>query len=349
MLNLPGDPKNWYHSRGVKEEGAEDIGQKVIEHRNSFHRLLNSRYRELLPMLIVYQHPDNPDIHVDWLSVEMALRQNYRVAIGDTTQGTIGVLGVVKDTKHKQGTTPANLFQNKRYTEQNIEFTLPAQYRYDKYLELSHQDDFKTGNFVVLENKPFSLVSDFDIVYHYSIELAEITTSRFSLSMQSKIVTFFIDEIGNESVNKLVNQLYNGFPYVKTSKLFDPEEQIVQMNNDGLANNFVELKREYQNKLSELNNMLGVNSLAVEKASGVSDVEAKGNQSFTGANANIYLESRNHALKGLNKKYGLNIKAVYNDNVKSELSLTEGEDLLKADMGGGESEDNNNPRNNIET
>ena len=65
--------------------------------------------------------------------------------------------------------------------------------------------------------------------------------------------------------------------------------------------------------------MLGVHSLAVEKESGVSDSEAESNRGFTTSNANIYLDARNQGLELLNKKYKLNIEAVYNDEVTSEL------------------------------
>ena len=78
------------------------------------------------------------------------------------------------------------------------------------------------------------------------------------------------------------------------------------------------MKREYQNKISELNNAIGINSLAVEKESGVSDEEAKSNRGYTTSNANINLDGRNHGLKKLNKRYNLQLEAVYNDQVASE-------------------------------
>src|SRR5699024_3681061 len=129
-------------------------------------------------------------------------------------------------------------------------------------------------------------------------------------------------------------------PYIKGSKLFDPDEQIYHMNNENIANNFQELKREYQNKISELNNMLGMNSLAVEKSSGVSDSEATSNRAFTTSNANIYLDGRNNGLKKLNKRYNLDIEAMYNDEVVSEFEEFNKE--IEQEKGGGSNDDNNN-------
>ena len=119
------------------------------------------------------------------------------------------------------------------------------------------------------------------------------------------------------------------------SKLFDPNDQIYHFDNTGTASVFKELKTEYQNKISELNNMLGINSLAVEKSSGVSDTEANSNRAYTTSNANIYLDARNNGLRRLNKRFNLDIQALYNDEVVSEF-----EELSQKE---GDSFDNNNP------
>src|SRR5699024_7383721 len=173
-------------------------------------------------------------------------------------------------------------------------------------------------------------------------ELAEIVLSRYSISMQVKITTLFLGEPNDETLNQIISDVYNGNPYIKGSKLFDPDTQIYHMKNEGIAQNFQELKREYQNKISELNNMLGINSLAVEKASGVSDEEAKSNRGYTSSNANIYLDGRNNGLQKLNKRYGLKIEAMYNDEVVSEFSELQKELDKEENKEGGESTNGNN-------
>ena len=138
--------------------------------------------------------------------------------------------------------------------------------------------------------------------------------------IQSRVSTFLISENGeNETITQISRDLYTG-GIIKVDGNFDPEEHIKTIGNEHMAGNFVELKREYQNKVSELNNKLGINSLAVEKASGVSDEEAKGNRAFTTAVSNIFLDARNHPFGKLNKRYNLQIEAIYNDEVESEFS-----------------------------
>ncbi len=300
--------------QGLKGTTSEQLEDKIVLHRERFINLFKARYMEILPSLIQYQNAKT--VSVDFLKVEIALRGGFDVVIGETKNRNIQVIGFA--TSQQTSNNPADLFSRRGLRQQDIQFVIPDILRLPFYKEISHEDECQTGNFVVLRNKTLHYVSDMNILEHYVDELAEIVLSRYSISMQIKINTLFFGEPGDETLNELINDIYNGKPYIKASKLFDPNEQIYHMKNEGVAANFQELKREYQNKIGELNNMLGMNSLAVEKSSGVSDEEAQSNRSYTTSNANIYLDGRNHGLERLNKRYGLQLEALYNDEVKSE-------------------------------
>ena len=292
----------------------KNLKEKVVSHRERFAQIFMARYLEMLPSLIHYKNSES--VSVDFLKVEIALRHGFDVVIGETKLGNIQVIGYTNTQETK--TNPKDLWGTKVLTKSNINFIIDKKYQLDHYLEITDIDSSLTGNFVVLRNKNIQYVDDLIILKHYVDELSEIVLSRYSISMQVKISTLFKGEAGDESVNQLISDIYNGNPYIKGSKLFDPDDQIYHMENQGMAQNFQELKREYQNKISELNNALGMNSLAVEKSSGVSDVEAQSNRAFTTSNANIYLDGRNNGLKRLNKRYGLQLEAMYNDEVVSE-------------------------------
>lgn len=318
---------------GIDDTLPKTLKEKVVNHRERFSQIFMARYLEMLPSLIAYKGSEN--VSVDFFKVEVALRNGYDVVIGETTLGNIQVIGYVtsQDTK----TNPMQLWSQKVLTKANINFIIDKKYQLDIYQEITDIDSSLTGNFVVLRNKSIRYVDDLVILKHYVDELAEIVLSRFSISMQVKIATLFKGEPNDETINEIISDVYNGNPYIKGTKLFDPNDQIYHMENQGMAQNFQELKREYQNKISELNNMLGMNSLAVEKSSGVSDAEAQSNRAFTTSNANIYLDGRNNGLKRLNKRYGLQVEAMYNDEVLSEFSeLAKIED----DEGGEQANDN---------
>lgn len=301
---------------GVKEEKSLALLDKVNAHKIRFIKLFYGRYLELLPSLITYENTD--DNSIDFLQLENGLRNNYDMVIGEMTNNKIAIMGHVT----KQGLNENTDFfaSHGTISKKDINFLIPKKLIPEEMKEISLLDNAETGNFVVIRNKTLNYINDLEVLEHYTHELAEIVLSRFSIAMQTKINTFFTGEINDETINQLVTMLYQGAPFVKMSGLFDPKDNIHHLENESLASNFAELKREYQNKISELNNMLGINSLAVEKTSGVSDAEAKSNRSYTTSNANIYLESRNRPFKALNKRFSLSIEAIYNDEVASEFA-----------------------------
>lgn len=312
---------------------GKSLKDKVIHHRERFVHLFKGRYLELLPSLINYKNQQT--VSIDFMKVEVALRSGYNVVIGNTIRNKIKVIGYAETTDTK--TNPADLFSTRKLRHGDIKFLIPEYEQLPYYKEITYDDECSSGNFIVLRNKTIHYVSDMTVLEHYVDELAEIVLSRYSISMQVKITNLFLGDENDESLKQLISDIYNGNPYITASKLFEPDEQIFHMETSGLAQNFQELKREYQNKVSELNNMLGINSLAVEKASGVSDEEAKSNRAFTSSNANLYLDGRNEPLKRLNKRYDLSLEAMYNDEVISEFT-----ELQKEENKEGESENGNN-------
>ena len=320
----------------IDKELRGTLKEKIVLHRERFTKLFKARYLEMLPSLIKYKNSQT--VNIDFLKVEVALRNNYDIVIGETTNGNIQVIGF--STSKKTSENPSDLFNDNLLRHGEINFIIPDYLRQSYYKEISNFDSCQSGNFVVLRNKTLNYINDKNILEHYVDELAEIVLSRYSISMQVKITTLFLGEPNDETLNQIISDVYNGNPYIKGSKLFDPDEQIYHMQNEGIAQNFQELKREYQNKISELNNMLGINSLAVEKSSGVSDSEAKGNRAYTTSNANIYLDARNHGLEKLNKRYNLDIQAMYNDEVVSEFEEFNKE--IEQEKGGGLNDGNNN-------
>lgn len=319
---------------------SENLKERLVLHKMQFKKMLKARYLEIIPSLIKYQNSQS--VSVDFMKVEVALRNNYDVVIGETVtpKGDLN-LQVIGFTKSRQTSgNPSDLFSTHTLNHNDITFIIPERLKRKWYKEISYDNECKNGNFIVLRNKVLNFGTDNGILDYYIDLLSEIVLSRFSLAMQVKINTIFMSDPNDETVNQIVSDIYNGLPYVKTSELFDPEEQIYHMQNTGIASIFKELKYEYENIVSEMNTMLGINSLAVDKASGVSDTEANSNRSFTTSNANIYLDARNDSLKKLNIRYKLNIQAMYNDEVISELQEMANKNE-EAEAKGGEESGNN--------
>lgn len=324
---------------GVKTELSEDISRRVIEHRNRFRRLIFNRFVEFLPLLINYTDRDKTAI--DFIQLETALRSGYQVVVGKARNDQIMILGYIQGQYYQSS---SDYFKNfnfnfeRRLNEKDITFIIPEYLRPTHALEIQRYDNCTSGDFIVLRNKPVTLNNDYLIIEHYCDELAEIILSRFSLIMQSKFSKIFISDINDETVNQFITKLFNGSPYIKIDGYIDPEEDIIDLGSTHITTALTEMKREYQNKISELCNFLGINSLAVDKESGVSDTEANSNRSFTTANSSIYLRGR-EPFDMLNKRfsqdgrYNFNIKPYYDDQAVSSLDIM---NVATDNFGGGQ-------------
>lgn len=310
----------------IKGSLSETLGDRALIQKQKFFKMFTAKYREMLPSLISYRNKEVTS--VDFLKTEVALRSGYSVVIGKTTKNNLQVMGFARCPLSSEN--PVDLFSYDAMNKKDITFIVHPDLIPKVFTEITYADDCKTGDFVVLKNKLFNFQDDMQIIDFYATQLSEIMLSRFSIIMQTKIMTFFLGDIGDETTNKLIEDLFNGNPVSKVSHLFDPKEQIVTVNNGNASAFLSELKREYQNNVSELNNMLGINSLAVDKNSGVSDTEANSNTAFTSSVANICLEARNQPLSKLNKRFGYNLQAVYNDDVASEFNS-----IVNQNIGGG--------------
>lgn len=322
-------------NHGVEVELNQDIGRRVMEHRNRFRRLIFNRYVEFLPLLINYTNKNT--VGINFLQLETGLRQGYQVVIGKARNEEIMILGYIQNHYYSSSNDyfkNFNFSTEYRLTEKDIIYTIPEYLRPDYALEIQHYDNAKSGDFIVMRNKPVTLGNDYEIIEHYCDELAEVVLSRFSLIMQSKFAKVFKSDINDETVNQFITQLFNGSPFIKTDGYFDAEDDIIELDSDYVVNALSEMKREYQNKISELSNFLGINSLAVDKESGVSDTEANSNRSFTTSNSNIYLRGR-EPLQMLNQRFNLDIQPYYDDEATSQIDI---QNVATDNYGGGSNE-----------
>lgn len=308
----------------IEQSLNEKIKMRLVSHRNAVYRFFRNRYREFLPVVIGYTGLENTKI--DPIQLEIWLRQGYGVAIGETKRG-IMILGVV--TRQSDLYSLSSNFSVSPMTSNDITYFINDKIRV-KNKEITFHDGYETGNMVVVYNKPYQLTNDFEIIDLYSERIAEIALSRFSIYMQAKIATVIRGESDDEDVEQLTQDLYNGSPFIKTTLEFDPRQSVLSIDNGAsVVGALPELKREYQNNIAELNNILGLSALGVDKASGVSEIEAQSNKAYQKANSNVYLKSRNEKLKLLNEKFGLSIKAEYADEIASELSSLEKVKILE--------------------
>lgn len=304
----------------LQMEHSTDVEQTVVFHRARFRSIIYSRLVEALPLLINYTNKEI--IQVDFLALETNLRAGVKVVIGEMSNGAIGILGHTESIKHSNR---LDLTQNRQIlTKNDINFTIHPDLRQDTYKEITAYDGYSTGNFVVLQNKYLSQINDKYIIDHYVDELTEIVVTRFSLIIQGKFSKVFISEVNDEDINQLITKFHNGAPFIKLGNKFSVNEQILDITSPTQVAMLSELKREYQNKVNEMLTLFGIDNIAIDKNSGVSNGEVISNNPFTNVNANVYLKGR-EPIKHLCLRYGfLEIKPYFSANVQAELSEQKG-------------------------
>lgn len=300
----------------VELEQNAKMEQTIVFHRNRFRNIIYARIVEALPLLINYSNKDI--VAIDFLALELNLRANNNVVVGEMTNGEIGILGITNSINvHNQ----MNLVNGHRVlTKQDINFRISPLLIKDEYKEITSYDNYETGNFVVLTNKYINQINDTQIINHYVDELTEIVVTRFSLIIQGKFSKAIIGEVGDETLNQLITKLHNGSPYIKLGDEMQLSTTIQDITSVVQVQMLSELKREYQNKINEMLTFFGIDNIAIDKNSGVSNGEVVSNNPFTNVNANVYLKGR-EPIKHLCKRYNLpEIKPYFSANVQAELS-----------------------------
>lgn len=303
----------------IEQSLNEKIKFRMTVQRNEFYQFFRNRYHEFLPVVIGYEGLDDPNVRIDPVQVELWLRQGLGVAIGETKRG-IMMLGTVNQTANIYNLSVG--YSVRPLTGNDINYIISDKIKVPNK-EITYHDGYESGNFVVLYNKPYILTNDFKIIDLYAQRIAEIAVSRFSIYMQAKFSKVIRGEQDDEDVEKITQDLYNGAPFIETTMAFDPTESVLDIDSSKVVGALPELKREYQNNIAELNNILGLSALGVDKASGVSQIEAESNKAYQKANSNIYLKARNEKLIHLNEKFGTQLKAEFADEIASDLSSLE--------------------------
>lgn len=314
--------------QALQQELKIKLEQKVIRYRNLTYRSIIAKYGENLPSAIRCKNVEKTKI--DWLKLEVGLRNNFNMVVGEDKQGDIVLLGYTNN--YNTASSSGNFFVQDRLTQDNIVFIIPKEERLEEYKELQRHLNKDDGNFAVIRNKVINYISDFEVIKMYAEKLAEIQASRFSLAIQSKVMVFFKGEQDDETINQLIESFYNGAIVGKIDAFFDPKSQMYTVDNSNLSANMTELKTEYQNTVSELNTSIGINTTAVDKKSGVSPIEVSGNSAMVDLFGDGYLSGRNNGLHLINRKWELDLEARYNK---------EALDLIMSQMGGNKPNENN--------
>lgn len=286
----------------IKPIGKMSYQNRVNQYRIAMYQTLVSRLVEILPYLISYENlPET----MSALQIETQLRINRQdLIIGVDKFDRIVVLG-----------RPVGLYRNgyDYPIVTGIDFTVDETQRLPRseYSQIIPSNPHE-GNYILLRNRfnPY-FKSEIEIIEDYCIHLAELQKSRYSLALQSNVLTYFkgVDVHDNNTVNELMDNMFEGAPFIKIESALDLDNNFGTMDNAKvIPAMLVATKDEYDNKFNELLNMLGVMNLGVAKEAGITSEEASASTGFLGAIENISVKTRQDAFDLLNTRFNLDIK-----------------------------------------
>lgn len=295
---------------------SENVEDRIVNHRNEYYRLKMAEYMEVLPTLRRYT---GIPTHLDIVKADYLMRQNYAVAIGKTKTGKTMLMGWVNNRYNE--TDPMAIFSRRRLTERDITFVNGSRNLFPKHmLEITHDtlDEVEEGSvrhFVVIRNKAYSYRNDIELIKHFVTELTELSTSKFALTIASKITMMFKGDIGDESVNQAVARIFNSSPILKINKSWDFEDNFKTIDNSYLSDNIQTLKNIMNETQSELNASLGIKSKATDKESGVTEAEIRANEDVDNVNQNNAIEGIQKGFDLYNQYYGTDFNVTFKERV----------------------------------
>lgn len=169
----------------------------------------------------------------------------------------------------------------------------------------------------------YFLRSGMAVVNFFADRLAELMASRLSLILQAKVTSVIPVENGNsEDANQIAANLLNGAPYLIMNKdRMRLKDMVVTIGDSSIPERIKTLKTAFNDEQNELNNMLGINTVGVDKASGVSDKEADSNNDYVTSTTNMYIRGVQHGLDLYNTRFHKKMYVYMNQPSLAELKL----------------------------
>lgn len=311
------EPIKFPINTGVKTPVKDQVFRRVIDHKDQWKEETRRRYYEILPCLMKHVGSDWSGVDVSYLERLLKSDSVYGVAVGENKHGVVTILGRIKNYDKEFDTYT-------RLTEKDIDWVIPKEYRPAKCTQIWRLNDCVDGEFVVFKDKTYKKVNDKTLIKNRVSLMGEVELSRFSLILQAKFQTFFKGNLNGGDLNDIIDQFMSGYPVIDVGLKFDEMINIFHIENPELAANLSLMKDEANNLMSDLNAWLGINSLAVDKASGVSDSESNANTPFVSANSDIYIPGRQEPWDDLCKRFGKpKVSVGYNSNLVNDLNEIE--------------------------
>lgn len=163
------------------------------------------------------------------------------------------------------------------------------------------------GTFVTFRNKQTwnnVPATDMGRVEFFAMELANIASLARSVRLKMRAPYLVATRKGQISRTSVVNAIRSGEEVIELSENLDVDSMVQVLDLKVPVEYLPRLKDEFNNKLSEMLTMFGINNVGIDKKERLVTAEAEGNNQLINASGNVYLDSRREAIELLNLRFG---------------------------------------------
>lgn len=307
------------HRNETRKDTDENLyGDNFATMEQDYYNIYVDYFTNLVLNLITYENA--PDT-LDERFLEFNLRYYGYARVGGVDKDNVFVLGQNQNGEYGLNALGSLIDQS----------TIPNPFSVDdstkdlSYLtRMNYQD--KNDGYVTICNKYnyymaglMTTFTDMQLVDRVSKSLAKIKASEMRNIDLMKQQFIGLTKNKNLTANQVFQQIQEGKSFIGVDSDLGDITSILDVTDFNIQDYLPSLKTAWNNEVSELLTMLGIDTVGVDKKERLVAMEAAANAQLTEASANVYLQARNQQLEILNHVLGTKIEATFNQQAFQQL------------------------------
>lgn len=307
------------HRKQAGKDTDENLyGDNFATMEQDYYNIYNDYLVNLVLNLITYENA--PDT-LDERFLEFNLRYYGYARVGGVDKDNVFVLGQNQNGEYGLNALGSLIDQSMIPNP----FAVDAKTKDLPYLTRMNFAD-KTTGYVTLTNKYnfylsglMSTFTDLQLINRVSKSLAKIKASEMRNVDLMKQQYIGLTKNKNLTANQVYQQIQEGQSFIGIDSDLGDVTSVLDVTDFNVHDYLASLKTAWNNEVSELLTILGINTVGVDKKERLVSMEAEANAQLTEASANVYLQARNQQLEILNHVLGTEMEATFNQQAFQQL------------------------------
>lgn len=307
------------HRNESRKDTDENLyGDNFATMEQDYYNIYVDYFTNLVLNLITYE---NAPATLDERFLEFNLRYYGYARVGGVDKDNVFVLGQNQNGEYglnalgsliDQSTIPNPFAVDDRTQELPYLTRMNYQDKNDGYVTICNKYNYYMAGLM-------TTFTDMQLVDRVSKSLAKIKASEMRNIDLMKQQFIGLTKNKNLTANQVFQQIQEGKSFIGVDSDLGDITSILDVTDFNIQDYLPSLKTAWNNEVSELLTMLGIDTVGVDKKERLVAMEAAANAQLTEASANVYLQARNQQLEILNHVLGTKIEATFNQQAFQQL------------------------------